>query len=95
MTKRILVEGGKELFGEVKISGAKNAVLKLFAAALLVKDVCVIHNVPDLSDVNIMVDLISNLGAKIKYFKEQQTIEIDATEITADTTYGLTLTIGW
>ena len=59
-----LVEGGKKLFGEVSISGAKNAVLKLIAAALLVEDVCLIHNVPDLSDVETMVDLINSLGAR-------------------------------
>ena len=82
MEKRIIIEGGKELYGEVSISGAKNAVLKLIAAALLVEDVCLIHNVPDLSDVETMVNLISSLGAKTKYSKLSQTIEIDAREIT-------------
>ena len=90
LQKRIVIEGGKELYGEVSISGAKNAVLKLIAAALLVKDVCIIHNVPDLSDVETMVDLINCLGAKTKYNKTTQTIEIDATDInncTADYAY--------
>ena len=81
MNKRIVIEGGKKLFGEVSISGAKNAVLKLMAAALLVEDVCLIHNVPDLSDVETMVSLITCLGAKTKYSKINQTIEIDARNI--------------
>ncbi len=80
--KRIIIDGGKKLYGEVSISGAKNAVLKLIAAALLIEDVCLIHNVPDLSDVETMVDLINSLGAKTKYSKLSQTIEIDARDIT-------------
>ncbi len=90
MSKRIVIEGGKELHGEVAISGAKNAVLKLIAAALLVQDICIIHNVPDLSDVETMVELINCLGAKTKYNKITQTIEIDARNInncTADYAY--------
>lgn len=90
MDKRIVVEGGKELHGEVKISGAKNAVLKLMAAALLIKGTCIIHNVPDLSDVETMISLINDLGAKTNYSKDTQTIEIDSTDInncTADYTY--------
>ncbi|MCR4880677.1 MAG: UDP-N-acetylglucosamine 1-carboxyvinyltransferase [bacterium] len=82
MEKKIVIDGGKKLYGEVSISGAKNAVLKLIAAALLVEDVCLIHNVPDLSDVETMVDLINSLGAKTKYSKLSQTIEIDARDIT-------------
>lgn len=85
MHKRIVIESGKELSGEVSISGAKNAVLKLMAAALLVKDVCVIHNVPELSDVETMIEVINCLGAKTKYCKVSQTIEIDAREITSCT----------
>lgn len=90
MDKRIVIEGGRELRGEVSISGAKNAVLKLMAAALLIQDVSIIHNVPDLSDVDTMISLINALGAKTTYSKETQTIEIDAREInnfTADYTY--------
>ena len=82
MEKKIIIDGGKKLYGEVSISGAKNAVLKLIAAALLVEDICLIHNVPDLSDVETMVDLINSLGAKTKYSKLSQTIEIDARDIT-------------
>ncbi len=81
MSERIVIDGGKELYGEVSISGAKNAVLKLFAAALLAEDVSVIRNVPELSDVETMLALINDLGAKTSYSKENQTIEIDARTI--------------
>ena len=90
MNRRIIIEGSRELRGEVAISGAKNAVLKLMAAALLIKDVCIIRNVPDLSDVDTMLDLINCLGAKTRYDKEAQVIEIDARDIcncTADYAY--------
>ncbi len=82
MDQKIVIEGERELFGEVSIGGAKNAVLKLMAAALLVEDTCTIHNVPDLSDVETMIDVIGTLGAKTDYSKKTQTIEIDATNIT-------------
>ncbi len=67
MNKRIVIEGGKQLFGEVSISGAKNAVLKLMAAALLIEDVCLIHNVPDLSDVETMIGAYEIVSEKCDY----------------------------
>ena len=90
MYRRIIIEGARELRGEIAVSGAKNAVLKLMAAAILIEDVCVIRNVPDLSDVDTMLALINDLGAKTKYDKQSQIIEIDARDInncTADYAY--------
>lgn len=51
------VIGGKPLKGEVNISGSKNAVLGILAAAMMLDGPCVLENVPDISDVHIMVDL--------------------------------------
>ena len=82
MTQKIRITGGKQLKGEVQISGAKNAVLKLMAAALLAKGATKIYNVPELSDVVIMLNVIEQLGAKVEYNKEEKSIVIDATEIT-------------
>ena len=48
--EKLIIQSGVPLTGEVSISGAKNAVLKLMAASLLPKDICVIKNVPELSD---------------------------------------------
>lgn len=82
MTEKIKICGGKQLKGEVQISGAKNAVLKLMAAALLTKGESKIYNVPELSDVVIMLNVIEQLGVKTFYDKQEKSIRIDATDIT-------------
>ncbi len=82
MSEKIRIIGGNRLEGEVQISGAKNAVLKLMAAALLTKGETKIYNVPELTDVVIMLNVIEQLGVKTKYDKKEKSIIIDATEIT-------------
>ena len=82
MAEKLRIQGGSTLKGEVSISGAKNAVLKLMAAAILPKGETVIHNVPELTDVNIMLRVIAELGVKTNYNKEAKTVSIDATDIT-------------
>ena len=62
-----LIKGGVPLHGEVTISGSKNAVLPLMAAALLTGDTCVIRRVPDLSDVRFMGQILGSLGAEVKF----------------------------
>jgi UDP-N-acetylglucosamine 1-carboxyvinyltransferase len=61
----LLIKGGVPLHGEVTISGAKNAVLPIMAATLLTSEPCVIHNVPDLSDVKFMGEILTSLGAGV------------------------------
>ena len=85
MVQKIRIIGGKQLKGEVSISGAKNAVLKLMAAALLVKGESKIYNVPELTDVIIMLNVIEQLGAKTYYDKKEKSITIDATNLTSVT----------
>ena len=82
MTQKLRIKGGLTLKGEVSIGGAKNAVLKLMAAALLAKGESKIYNVPDLTDVQIMLNVIEGLGVKTKYDKNAKTVAIDATDIT-------------
>ena len=77
MSEKLIIKGSNPTSGEVTISGAKNSVLKLMAASLLCKDKCVIYNVPNLSDVDIMLEVLGELGAKTKYDKLNKTIEID------------------
>lgn len=60
---RILIKGGIPLRGRVKISGAKNASLALLCAAILAKNEIVLENVPDISDVQVMIEIINSLGA--------------------------------
>ena len=64
--EKLVIHGGRELHGEVEIGGAKNAVLALLAGTLLAQDVCVLHNVPNISDVDNMLEMLKALGADIK-----------------------------
>jgi UDP-N-acetylglucosamine 1-carboxyvinyltransferase len=63
----LLIKGGIPLHGEVTISGAKNAVLPIMAATLLTSEPCVIHRVPDLSDVKFMGEILTSLGASVAF----------------------------
>ena len=81
MNEKFCIKGGNPLKGEVKIGGAKNSVLKLMAAAILVPDAVKIYNVPDLTDVNIMLEVIRQMGIKIDYNKAEKSVVIDAKEI--------------
>lgn len=82
MTDKYYIKGGTPLRGEVSIGGAKNSVLKLMAAALLAKGETKIYNVPDLTDVEIMLNVISQLGAKTSYDKIEKSVTIDASDLT-------------
>ena len=85
MTQKFYIKGGTPLKGEVEIGGAKNSVLKLMAAAILAKGATKIYNVPDLTDVEIMLNVIADLGAKTIYDKSEKSIVIDATDLTSIT----------
>ena len=88
MTKYI-VEGGKPLFGEVEISGAKNAAVAIIPAALMVNGVCRIENVPQISDVTLLLEILQELGASVR-FMNRHTVEIDCTRVrSARTNYDL------
>ena len=77
---RYEINGGNLLNGSVTISGAKNAAVAIIPAALLVKGVCRIENVPNISDVWILLRTLADLGAKIEHI-EGHTIDIDCTNI--------------
>lgn len=62
----LLVDGGNRLFGEIQISGSKNAVLPMLAATVLFKEPCCIQSVPNLTDVDAAVDILTYLGAKVE-----------------------------
>ena len=63
---KIFINGGNPLRGTVNISGAKNAVVAILPAVILAQDVCIIENVPSISDVDMMIRILHQLGAKIK-----------------------------
>ncbi len=85
MAERFKIQGGETLKGEVSIGGAKNSVLKLLAATILVKGSTKIYNVPQLTDVEIMLNVLSDLGAKYEYNKEEKSVVVDASNITSIT----------
>ena len=79
MTKYI-VQGGHPLFGEVRISGAKNAAVAIIPAALLVDGVCRIENIPQISDVTALLKILDQLGANVR-FLNRSSVEIDCRHI--------------
>ncbi len=79
--RTIAVHGGTPLQGEVSVEGAKNSTLKLMAAALLAPGVTRITNVPDISDVETMGEVLAGLGASMT--RHDHSLEIDATELTS------------
>ncbi len=85
MAEKFKIQGGEILKGEVSIGGAKNAVLKHLAATILVKGKTKIYNVPQLTDVEIMLNVLSDLGAKYIYDKKEKSVIVDATDITSIT----------
>ena len=68
---KLRINGGTPLFGEVKISGAKNAVLPIMAATIIRPGRYTIKNVPNLRDTRTMISLIKETGAKISFAKNQ------------------------
>ena len=79
MTKYV-IHGGRPLHGEVEISGAKNAAVAILPGALLVNGVCRIENVPNISDVTLILGIMENLGAKIRFINPT-TVEVDSTSV--------------
>ena len=78
---RYEIQGGTPLSGTVTISGAKNAAVAILPAALLVPGKCRIENVPDISDVRILLDILRGMGAVIEQ-PEPNVVEIDCSHIT-------------
>jgi UDP-N-acetylglucosamine 1-carboxyvinyltransferase len=71
----LLIKGGVPLNGEVTISGAKNAVLPIMAATLLTAEPCTIRRVPNLSDVKFMGQILTSLGATVKFEGDSITVQ--------------------
>lgn len=63
--EKLLINGGKKMQGDVFVSGAKNAAVAIIPAALLSDGICVIDNIPEIEDVNVIAETIRNMGAKV------------------------------
>ncbi|MCD8144167.1 MAG: UDP-N-acetylglucosamine 1-carboxyvinyltransferase [Oscillospiraceae bacterium] len=79
MTKYV-IHGGNQLFGQIDISGAKNAAVGILPAALLVEGVCRIENIPQISDVTLLLKIMQELWAEVRIIN-RNTLEVDCTAI--------------
>jgi UDP-N-acetylglucosamine 1-carboxyvinyltransferase len=84
---KILVHGGHKLSGTVRISGSKNSALPILAATLLTKEPCTISNVPDLSDIHFMLQILSQLGASVE--RASGTVRVEAQKIKSEAPYDI------
>lgn len=75
--EKLVINGGKPLYGDVLISGAKNAAVAVLPAALLVDGKCRLENIPRVKDVLLLCDIMTQLGARVEY-EGDGAIEIDA-----------------
>jgi UDP-N-acetylglucosamine 1-carboxyvinyltransferase len=82
---KILVHGGYPLSGSIKISGSKNSALPILAATLLTREQCVLHHVPDLSDTNYMLQILTHLGADVE--RASGTVSVKADKINSIAPY--------
>ncbi|SDU19384.1 UDP-N-acetylglucosamine 1-carboxyvinyltransferase [Verrucomicrobium sp. GAS474] len=84
---KFIVKGGTPLQGKIQISGSKNSALPILAATLLTPETCIIHRVPDLSDIRYMLEILKHLGAEVEF--KNGTVTVRAEKIHAQTPYDL------
>lgn len=78
--EKMVILGGARLQGEVRISGAKNSAVAILVAAIMVKGKCVVENVPRVSDILDLIEIIKGLGGQAR-FTSLDTVEIDCTDL--------------
>ncbi|MDO4519939.1 MAG: UDP-N-acetylglucosamine 1-carboxyvinyltransferase [Eubacteriales bacterium] len=79
--EQYVIKGGTPLVGEVEIAGAKNAALAILAAAIMTDDTVLIENLPDVRDINVLLEAISEIGAKVDRINKS-TVKINGSTIT-------------
>ena len=77
---KFVITGGNPLFGEVTVSGAKNSAVAILAAAVLVEEPCVIENVPIIKDVNVILEILRQLGAEVEW-KDNGTLMMNCAKL--------------
>ncbi|WP_142413622.1 UDP-N-acetylglucosamine 1-carboxyvinyltransferase [Hathewaya massiliensis] len=78
--EKLVINGGKKIYGEIEISGAKNAAVAILPSSVIAsKGICVIDNVPDIEDVVCSLKILEGLGCKV--IKQKNTVTIDSTQI--------------
>ena len=77
---KLVINGGRRIFGEVEISGAKNAAVAILPVAIIAsKGKCIIENIPDIEDVNCIERILEDLGCEIK--RDKDSVSIDSSNI--------------
>ena len=79
--ERYVIKGGNPLVGEVEIGGAKNAALGILAASIMTDETVTIENLPDVNDINVLLEAISGIGAKVERI-DRHTARINGSTIT-------------
>ncbi len=80
MSTKMIIQGGRPLYGEIAVSGMKNAALPILFATILVGDVCTLENIPGVSDISTSLELLRQMGAQITYLSPT-TVRIDTSYI--------------
>ncbi len=75
--EKIIINGGRPLHGSIEVSGSKNAALPIILSTMVVDDVCVIENVPSISDIALSLEILSSVGCRIRMLS-RNTVEIDS-----------------
>jgi len=73
--EKYIIDGGYQLNGEISVYGAKNEALKIIAASILLDGECTIKNIPEIEDINRLVEILVALGAKVERYNHQMTID--------------------
>ena len=82
--EKLVIHGQKRLKGEVTVSGAKNAAVAILPAAILSDGHCTIENIPDILDISILKNILTNLGARIEHLNDSS-IRIDTSKVNSYT----------
>ena len=78
--EQYIIKGGSPLVGEVEIGGAKNAALAILAAAIMTDETVLIDNLPDVNDINVMLEAIAGIGATVQRV-DPHTVKINGSTI--------------
>ena len=79
--ERMLITGGQRLEGTVRVSGGKNTSVAVISASILSETPCVIENLPNIEDVNVSVETLRHLGAKVNWDPDAGVMEVDSSTI--------------
>ena len=83
MAEKFAIKGGRKLKGEVEVRGAKNSALPILAATMMTDKACVVNNLPLIQDVFRMLEVLEQMGAKVKWLGERK-VEVKCDEIEVD-----------